>query len=107
MAPNLLRVYKSYLDPTWSTMDVLEHAEKRMHKAVRTHDKGASPPILDITRVSPLEVTIDYRSPRRLSALAVGIIEGIAAYFNEQDRIFIDLLPDETGGTSRITVRYN
>lgn len=106
LAPNLLRVYRSYLDPSWRTMDLLEHAEKGMHKAVRGHDAAQTPPILDIARQSQNHLTIDYRSPRRLSALALGIVEGVAAYYGEQDRIHIDLVTEEDGGASRITVRF-
>jgi hypothetical protein len=106
LVPNLLRVYRSYIDSAWRTMDLLEYAESNMHRAVRSHDAAKTPPILDIVRHNPTHLTIDYHSPRRLSALAVGIVEGVAAYYGEQDRIHIDLLTEEDGGTSRITVRY-
>lgn len=106
LVPNLLRVYKAYLDPTWTVMDLLEHAEKTMHASVRLHDSSKTPPILEVQRVSPREVVIDYRSPRKLAALAVGILEGIATYYGELDRTSIELTPDGLGQGSRITVRY-
>lgn len=106
LVPNLLKVYKAYIDPSWKTMDLLEHTETTMHPAVRNHDKATSPPILEINRISPRELTIHYRSTRRMEAMAVGIIEGIAAFYHEEDRIFINLIPNEAGQTSRIEVSY-
>jgi len=87
IAPHLLHMFRAIIHPEWTTMDVLEHTERLIHAAVRVRNPGASPPRLYIERLSPEEVRIEYRSPRRLCAFGIGIVRGIARHFNEQVRI--------------------
>lgn len=84
---DLLKVYSTMIRPEWKTLDVLEHTENTMHKAVRHSDRAATPPELLCTRVSAREVVIDYSSRRKLSSLGVGIIKGISAYYGETTSI--------------------
>jgi len=76
--PMLLRMYGAALDPRWKTLDVLERTETLMHGTVRQRTPSAHPPRLGIRRPSADEVVIAYTSPRRLCALGVGLIHGIA-----------------------------
>ncbi|GHN02950.1 hypothetical protein WSM22_44390 [Cytophagales bacterium WSM2-2] len=44
IAPSLLQIYSASIQPEWNTIDLLEHVETTIHKAVRFADKNASPP---------------------------------------------------------------
>jgi hypothetical protein len=45
---------------------------------------GAAPPRLHVERTSPDEVVVTYDSPRKLCAVARGIMRGIAKHFGER-----------------------
>lgn len=89
MVPDLFHLYASYLQPEWKTFDVVMYTESVMHGAVRKLNSTAHPPILNVTRVSDKLLMVDYFSKRRLGALAVGIIKGIAIYFKEDKHIHV------------------
>ena len=105
LVPDLLYMYQKLLRPEWKTLDLIEHTELVMHRQVRLDHAKNAPPVLDVTRLGPDELFIDYVSARRMSGLAVGIVRGLAAYFDEADRI--DVLPTtaEEGERVRIHVR--
>jgi hypothetical protein len=87
IAPSLLKIYSASIKSDWSTIDLLEHVENTIHKAVRFADKNASPPELDCKRKSPTKVVIDYTSKRKMIDVGVGIIKGIAKIKNERIEI--------------------
>lgn len=87
---DLLKVYGTIIKPEWRTLDVLEHTENTMHRAVRHNDRNATPPELICMRINPREVVIDYSSRRRLSDLGVGIIRGISHHYREETKIWVD-----------------
>ncbi len=66
LVPTLLKVYKGYIKAGWRTLDLLEHTESNIHKAVRLRDPGAEPPRLKVKRTSPTEVVIAYSSARNM-----------------------------------------
>jgi len=103
LVPDLMKVYRAYIDPSWKTLDVLEYAETTIHVAVRKSTAGASPPILQVNRPSPREVIIEYVSPRNLPELGIGIIKGLGVYFNENLDVKLEKFPEE--GRSIMTVR--
>ena len=105
LVPDRMYMYQKLLKPEWKTLDMLEHTELTMHKRVRQEHAQNSPPVLEVTRVGPNELVTDYVSARRMSGLAVGIVRGVAAYYDEADRI--DVLPttSEEGERVRIRVR--
>jgi len=84
LVPGLLRTYSAHIKPEWNCMDLLEHVESTMHKVVRNANPDHSPPELGVKRVSVNEVQIEYTSRRKMSALGIGIIMGIAEHFGEQ-----------------------
>lgn len=84
LAPPLAHTYSAFIPDHWRTLDLLEHTEETIHKAVRRKGPGATPPNLSCTRVSETEVHISYRSERRLCALAKGIISGVADVYGER-----------------------
>lgn len=83
LAPTLLRVYAPLLNREWRTLDVVEHTEEHIHTAVRLRDPTAGPPYLTARRLAPDQVIVNYTSPRRLCAVAMGIVHGIATQFAE------------------------
>ena len=87
VAPTLMTVYKPYIKPEWKTLDMLEHTENNIHRAVRLRDPLAVPPRLQVRRVSPTEVVVIYESERKLCALAKGIARGVSKYYGERIEI--------------------
>ncbi|MDO7852431.1 heme NO-binding domain-containing protein [Hymenobacter convexus] len=105
LVPDLMYMYQKLLKPEWKTLDMLEHTELTMHKQVRQEHTENSPPVLDVTRLSANELYIDYVSPRRMGGLAVGIVRGLATYYDEADRIDVQPTTTEDGERVRIHVR--
>jgi Haem-NO-binding len=82
--PALLQMYAHLIKPEWRTLDVIEHTEKVAHGAVRREQPGAAPPYLRTRRVSPRQLVLNYNSPRKLCAMAVGVGLGLGKYFQEK-----------------------
>ena len=83
VAAGLLSTYGAFVSPRWRTLDLVEHTEAVIHKAVRLNRPDAAPPRLRTERTSPDEVRVIYASERRLCSLAEGIIAGVADHFGE------------------------
>jgi predicted hydrocarbon binding protein len=83
IVPDLVKVFGAFVKREWTALDLLEHTELVIHKAVRLQTQYADPPQLRITRVSPAQVRIEYSSPRRLCAVAKGIMRGVAKHYGE------------------------
>jgi len=84
IVPTLFSIFGALIRAEWKTLDLLEHTEKVIHTAVRVKDPIAKPPQLECYRKSPEEIVIFYNSPRKMCALAKGIIKGVASYYNEK-----------------------
>jgi hypothetical protein len=82
IAPHLLALYRHMVKPEWRTLDLLENTEQTIHRVVRLRNPGARPPELRTDREGD-EVLITYRSSRRMCGVAVGIVRGLAAHYNE------------------------
>jgi Haem-NO-binding len=104
LVPDLLFMYRKLIQPEWRTLDFLEHTEHTLHGAVRRDMTGSSPPVLDVERLSPDKVRVRYVSNRRMGALAVGIIRGIAHYYGEENELRIQPLSREDGGSVEILI---
>jgi tRNA A-37 threonylcarbamoyl transferase component Bud32 len=83
LAPHLVKVAGPLVDPTWRTLDLIEHTESIMHAMVRATKPGAEPPLLETVRVSAEELHVIYSSRRLLCPLAVGVMRGLAKHFGE------------------------
>jgi hypothetical protein len=83
IAPDLMNLYRSLVDPRWKTLDFLEHTEATIHRVVRLKNAGAEPPELKVSRASPTEVLITYTSARRMCGVAKGIARGLARHYDE------------------------
>ncbi|MFC5270175.1 heme NO-binding domain-containing protein [Adhaeribacter terreus] len=105
IVPDLMKVYQAYIKPEWHTLDLLEHAESTIHFAVRKSTTGAAPPILEVVKSRHNEIVIRYVSERKMVEFGVGIIKGLAHFFNEADNISVELQKNEAEGSSKIIVR--
>lgn len=81
--PKLLRIFGQVILPEWKLMDVLEHTENVIHKAVRQYDKNAHPPYLECKRVGANEVKVYYNSPRNMLGFGKGLILGLSNHYKE------------------------
>ena len=89
LVPDLLLVYRKYIQPEWRTYELLLNTEATMHGAVRKEDNRTDPPILLVTKKGNHQLVVDYHSKRRMAGVAVGIIRGIARYYNEDNKVQI------------------
>ncbi|TGE20154.1 heme NO-binding domain-containing protein [Hymenobacter elongatus] len=105
LVPDLMLVYKRYVRPEWGTLEMIEHTEEAMHGAVRRDALGTRPPVLHVTRLSATELEVRYESERRMGALAVGIIRGLAVYFDQAGEIEVEPLTSENEEKVVIRVR--
>ena len=78
LAGALMDRYRVFVEPSWRTLDLIEHTETVIHRAVRVNEPTAGPPRLSTKRVSEDEVRVIYTSDRQLCALGKGIIRGVA-----------------------------
>ena len=107
LVPDLMYMYQKQVNPEWKTLDMIEQTEKTMHKQVRIEHAKNMPPVLNVTRLNANELMIEYVSVRRMSGLAVGIVRGLAVFFDEADRIDVMPTTSEEGERVRIHVRRN
>lgn len=87
LAPTLMSMYKSLIKPEWGTMEMLMNAEDTMHRVVRMKKPGADPPRLNFEKKDSNTLKLVYDSPRRMSAVAKGIIRGVADHYDDEVRI--------------------
>lgn len=103
LVPDLLIMYAAFLKPHWKTFELLENTEIVMHKAVRMQYKNANPPVLHIYRANDNLLIIDYYSKRKLACLAIGIIRGIAIFYQEAD--IIRIIPASDPDDERVQLK--
>ena len=84
IAPDLMQMYRSHLDPQWRTLEFLENTEETIHKVVRRQNPGARPPEIRAVRTGPREVVVHYASERRMCGVAKGIIRAAARHFGDR-----------------------
>jgi tRNA A-37 threonylcarbamoyl transferase component Bud32/predicted hydrocarbon binding protein len=83
LAPNLLKVARTVVDPAWRTLDLIENTEMVIHAMIRSTNPGATPPVLEAVRHAPDEIHLVYTSTRRLCPLAIGLMHGFAEHYGE------------------------
>jgi len=103
LVPGLLTLYKSHIRPEWKTFEMLLNTELVMHKAVRKQENEANPPVLNVSRVHDKLLIIDYYSKRKMGSLAIGIIKGIAKFYDESDKI--NVIPTSDQNDERVQIR--
>lgn len=86
IAPALMKMYKSLIKPEWRTMELLLNTEGTMHRVVRIRTPKAHPPYLKFEKTGSHTLLLHYDSPRRMAALAKGIMRGVAKHYGEKIR---------------------
>lgn len=105
LVPDLLLIYKRYINPEWRTYEMLLNTEHAMHGAVMKEDNRATPPKLLVTKKGSKQLMVDYHSKRRMSGVAVGIIKGIAKYYEESGRV--NVLRLSAADEERVQIRVD
>ena len=77
-------MYRSLVKPEWKTMELLLNTEETIHRVVRLKNPGADPPRLNFTKTGAQSLQFIYNSPRKLSAVARGIIKGVGNHFGQK-----------------------
>lgn len=86
ITPDLIKLCKDLIGPTWRTLDFLEHTEQIIHDTIRKNWQ-VFPPILKCQRTSASEVLIEYSSPRKMCSVARGLAQGVATHYGETIQI--------------------
>ena len=84
IVPDLVSMFKTMIKTDWKTLDLIEHTENVIHKAVRVQNPGADPPKLVCSRPNADEVVIRYSSPRKMCSVAKGIAKGVAKHYGQR-----------------------
>lgn len=90
LAPHLVKVAGQHVDPSWRTLDLIEHTESVIHTMVRATTPDATPPVIETARTAADEVQVIYTSSRKLCRLAAGILHGVAEHYGEPVEIIED-----------------
>ncbi|WP_162056482.1 heme NO-binding domain-containing protein [Pontibacter pamirensis] len=106
MVPDLMLLYSRYVRPEWRTYEMLINTEDAMHGAVRREDNRTNPPKLLVTKKGVDQLMIEYSSKRRMAGVAVGIVKGIASYFDESDKVEVMLLSPADAERVQIKVDF-
>ena len=83
IAAQLLDTYGNLVDADWTAIDLVEHTEEHIHTVLRAHNPELMPPELECHREDTDRVTVRYQSERRLCRVAIGIVRGIGAHYEE------------------------
>jgi hypothetical protein len=105
LVPVLMGLYKAFAEPRWRTLELLANSETVIHRTIRMRDPAAHPPRLRPRWISEREVQIEYRSTRRLCAVAVGICRGVADYFGDVVTVQQTACVERDDGACLILVR--
>ncbi|MFP8889811.1 heme NO-binding domain-containing protein [Natrialbaceae archaeon A-CW2] len=85
LAPELLQTFRAHWRDDWELVHLLENLEG-IAEELRTKTAENDPPLVTCTRTDTgLQVT--YRSHRDHPALAHGVLEGVAAVFDDDRRV--------------------
>lgn len=96
--------YPGFFSRSGHFFDFLESIEAHIHKEVRKLYPDAELPTFTVQERSESMLVMDYRSPRRLGALAEGLISGSAAQFGVQARVRTESLDEGNGQSVRFFV---
>lgn len=106
LVPDLLLVFKRFVNPAWKTYDMLLHIGSHMHGGIKKENDQTNPPPLHVTQVGKHLLVIDYYSKRRMAGFAIGIVKGLAKYFQEADRVQVSSPTDLLAERVQIRVEF-
>ncbi len=106
LVPDLLLVFKRFINPDWKTYDMLQYIGSHMHGGIRNENAMTNPPLLHVTKVGKNILILDYYSKRRMAGFAIGIIKGLAKYFQEEENIKVIPATDLLAERVQIRVEF-
>ncbi|WP_267641155.1 heme NO-binding domain-containing protein [Haloarchaeobius amylolyticus] len=83
LAPDILNTFKAHVKRGWETREILTALEG-IYKQIRAQDDESALPTVSTTRLDPDTYVVEYRSEKRLCDLGKGLIEGIAAEYDDE-----------------------
>jgi hypothetical protein len=104
IVPDLMKMSRYWIKPDWKTLDLIASAEETIHAMLRSDGSQTNPPRLHCWRSSPQEVVVTYDSPRKMCALAKGIIVGIGKHYGERVTIAEPTCMLKGGGACQLIV---
>lgn len=99
--------YPGFFARSAQFFDFLESIEGHIHVEVRKLYPDAELPTFTIVERSAKRMVIDYRSPRRMGALAEGLIEGTGRHFGVAARVRTEGLESADGQAVRFTIEID
>lgn len=105
LVPDLLLVFKRYVNPSWRTYDMLLHIGSHMHGSIKRDNDSTNPPPLHVTTVGKHLLIIDYHSKRKMAGFAIGIIKGLAGHFDESEKLMV--APATSLDSERVQIRVH
>ncbi|MBI2317175.1 MAG: heme NO-binding domain-containing protein [Betaproteobacteria bacterium] len=84
IVPDLIMMSRYWINPEWKTLDLIANTEQTVHQMLRSEGSYNSPPRLQCRKSGPHEVIVRYDSPRKMCALAKGIVSGLAKHYEER-----------------------
>jgi hypothetical protein len=84
--------------------DFLESIEEHIHKEVKKLYPDAELPSFTACERTPSRLVLDYRSPRQMGDLALGLIQGSAQHFGVQVRVQQQLRDSANGPVVRFVI---
>ncbi len=105
LAPVLIEAFPGAVAAACGTLDVLAHIDTTVHQILRVRGLTEGPPRLHCQRVDASAVIVEYRSPNKLCALAVGLAHGVAKYFG--DELELEELQCTERGADHCALRFH
>lgn len=86
LAPELLEMGSLFglVHPNWKTLDLIENTQKMIHSVLHARNPQVNPPEIECKRINEIEVSITYKSSRKLCGLLKGIARGIAHFYGQE-----------------------
>ena len=86
---------------------MLQYIGTHMHGGIKKENAQTNPPPLHVTKVGKSILILDYYSKRRMAGFAIGIIKGLAKYFQEEERVSVMPTTDLFAERVQIKVVFN
>jgi len=80
---SLYDIYQPLTEDDWGSLELMMEVEERFHPTVRERS-GGKPPLLKFERQAPHEVTLKYKSPRKLCGIAIGTGHALQKTYDEE-----------------------
>jgi len=106
MAPAFARDYPVFFENQKSLKSFLLTVDRTIHVEVRKLYPEAHLPEFDYKDEADDELTMIYRSPRKLCALAEGLIQGSAEYFDERYELKHDVCMHQGADHCELQLRF-